>query len=115
MKTLMSEGERLRRAISQREFPTSRLSAELRAAATSYSQRRILEGASHGAISAELGVSTFSVGRWLRTDESAAFVPVHIVDDGTETSQKFEVVTPRGLRVVGLDIDALCALLERHG
>ena len=63
----------------------------------------------------ELRVSTFSVSRWLRADTGAEFVPVRIVDDETETSQRFEVVTPRGLRVVGLDIDALCALLERHG
>ena len=115
MKTLRSEGERLRRAISQREFPTSRLSADLRATATSYARRRISEGASQGEISAELGVSTFSVGRWLRADAGAEFVPVHIVGDGAETSQRFEVVTPGGLRIVGLDIDAVCALLERHG
>ena len=115
MKTPMSEGERLRRAISQREFPTSRLSADLRASATSYARRRVSEGASQGAISEELGVSTFSVGGWLRADESAEFVPVHVIADATEASQKFEVVTPRGLRVVGLDIDALCALLQRHG
>jgi hypothetical protein len=113
MKTRMAEGERLQRAISEREFPTSRLSADLRAAATSYARRRVSEGASQGAISEELGVSTFSVGRWLRADESPEFVPAHIVADATEASQRFEVITPRGLRVVGLDIGALCALLDR--
>ena len=40
MKTQLSQGERLRRVISQREFPTSRLSADLRASATSYARRR---------------------------------------------------------------------------
>jgi hypothetical protein len=115
MKTLMSEGERLRRAISQREFPTSQLSADLRASATSYARKRVSEGASQGAVSEELGVSTFSVGRWLRAEESPEFVPVRIVADAADAPKRFEVVTPRGLRVVGLDIDALCALLERHG
>jgi DNA-binding transcriptional regulator LsrR (DeoR family) len=115
MKTLMSEGERLRGLISRREFPTSRLTAELRASAVSYARRRVLEGASQGAISEELGVSTFSVSRWLRGGGEADFVPVRVVPDVVEAARGFEVVTPRGLRIVGLDIDALCALLERHG
>jgi hypothetical protein len=51
----------------------------------------------------------------LRAEESPEFVPVRIVADAADTPKRFEVVTPRGLRVVGLDIDALCALLERHG
>jgi hypothetical protein len=115
MKTLMSEGERLRRLISRREFPTSRLSAALRASATSYARRRASEGVAQSAISEELGVSVVSVGRWLRDDGGADFVPVRVVPDAVEAHQRFELVTPRGLRVVGLDIDALCALLERLG
>jgi DNA-binding transcriptional regulator LsrR (DeoR family) len=79
----------------------------------SYARRRSSEGASQQAISEELGVSVVSVGRWLRVAESAALVPVSVIPDPVPTS--FEVVTPRGLRVVGLTIDALCALLERHG
>jgi hypothetical protein len=113
MKTLMSEGDQLRLAIGRREFPTSQLSAELRASATSYARRRASEGARQSAISDELGVSTVSVGRWLRDGDRADFVPVQIVAD--EAPQRFEVVTPRGLRVVGLDIESLSALLERHG
>ena len=115
MKTLTSEGERLRREISRRPSATSKLSAELRASATSYARRRASEGAPQSAIGEELGVSVVSVGRWLRGDAGADFVPVHVVPDAAEAPQRFEVVTPRGLRVVGLDVNALCALLERHG
>jgi hypothetical protein len=115
MKATTIEGEQLRRTISQRDYRTSGLSEELRAQATSYAQRRAAAGAVQGEIAAELGVSTVSVGRWLRARRSAAMVPVHVIADATETSSTFEVVTPRGLRVVGLDLDALCALLERHG
>jgi hypothetical protein len=114
MKTATSECEQLRRAISHREFPTSRLSAELRAAATSYARRRAAEGAPQSMIAMELGVSVVSIARWLRAVESAALVPVRVIADA-ESSQTFEVVTRRGLRVVGLDLEALCAVLERHG
>lgn len=60
-----------------------------------------------------------SVGRWLRDAhehrERAAIVPVSIVADVVDTSSTYEVVTPSGHRVVGLDMDALCTLLERLG
>lgn len=114
MKTRTSESERLRRRISEREFPTSRLSAELRAEAVCYARRRCSEGASQQAIAAELGVSVVSISRWLRVSGSSALVPVRVISD-TSSPSTFEVVTPRGLRVVGLDIDALCTLLERYG
>jgi hypothetical protein len=115
MKTTASEDERLHRAISQREFPTSRLSAELRAPATSYTRRRAMEGAPQRQIAEELGVSMVSVSRWVRSEETAALVPVRVVAEPVEKPHGFEVVTPRGLRIVALDMDALCTLLERHG
>jgi hypothetical protein len=115
MKTTTTEGEQLRRAISRREFPTSQLSAELRAGAISYARRRAAEDAPQSVIAEELGVSIMSVGRWLRARESAALVPVRIIADPAGGSSGLEVVTPRGLRVVGLEMDTLCALLERHG
>ena len=73
------------------------------------------EDAPQSVIADELGVSIVSVGRWLRASESAALVPVRIIADPAGASSGLEVVTPRGLRVVGLDMDMLCALLERHG
>lgn len=115
MKTTMGEGERLRRAISQRTDKRRKLDAELRAQASSYARRRAAEGAGASAIASELGVSIPTVSRWLRARKSAALVPVHVIAEPIASSSSFEVVTPRGLRVVGLDIDALCTLLARHG
>jgi len=115
MRTTRSECEELRQLISDREFPTSRLSADLRARATSYTRRRSSEGAPQSAIAAELGVSTVSIARWLRSRDGAALVPVSVIPEPRSESASFEVVSPRGLRVVGLTLDDVCALLERHG
>jgi hypothetical protein len=120
MKATTIEGEQLRRMISQREYPSSGLSEELRQRATSYARRRAAEGAPQRVIAEELGVSTVSIGRWLgarhsTARQSAALVPVHVIAEPTERASGFEIVTLRGLRVVGLDLEALCAVLERHG
>ena len=116
--TMTSQSERLRRAISRRDRPNSRLSAELRAEASTYARTRSSQGATQAEIAAELGVSVVSVGRWLRDgrdQERTALVPVSIVADVVDSPSAYEVVTPRGLRVVGLDMRALCTLLERLG
>jgi hypothetical protein len=118
MKTT-SEGERLRRLISELDYPNSPLSTELRAESSTYARRRIAEGFRATDIARELGVALASVGRWLKPrDEDtarAALVPVQVVPDASTRGSSFEVVTPRGLRVTGLDMDALCTLLARHG
>jgi hypothetical protein len=119
MKTTI-EGERLRRLISEREFPNSPLSTELRAEAATYARRRVNEGFRATDIARELGVALASVGRWLQPRQDAngvraALVPVQVVPDTNVRAGSFEVVTPRGLRVSGLDMDALCTLLARHG
>ncbi len=91
----------------------------MRRQATSYAQRRAREGAAQVLIAAELGVSTMSVSRWLRdavdAEPSAALVPVEIITDTPRATAGLELVTPSGLRVVGLDVDTLCTLLARLG
>ena len=82
--------------------------ARLRASAAS------CEGVPQRVIAGELGVSIVTVGRWLREVPSAALIPVHMISPERVPS-RFEVWTPRGLRVEGLDFDSLCALLERLG
>ena len=42
-------------------------------------------------------------------------MPVEIITDTPHVSAGLELVTPSGLRVVGLDVDTLCALLARLG
>ena len=75
MKSASGECERLRRLISQREFPTSRLSPELRAQAIAYARQRSSEGATQSTIADELGVSIMSVGRWLHEDNTMVTPP----------------------------------------
>ena len=87
----------------------------MHARALSYAHRRSAEGAPARAIAEELGVSVVSVDRWLRDRPRRALIPVLVTPDVTPCSSSFEVVTPRGLRVVGLDLETLCTLLQRHG
>jgi transposase len=115
MRSASGECERLRRLIAHRKFLRSPLSRELRAQAIAYARHRSSEGATQSAIADELGVSIMSVCRWLRVDNTMGLIPVRVVAEPRTTTATFEVVTPRGLRVTGLDMGALCALLERHG
>lgn len=74
------------------------------------------EGASQVTIASELGVTQTSVSRWSRAMRSGAMVPVQIVDvPPAVLSAGISVVSPRGLRVEGLDLDAVCTLLTRLG
>jgi DNA-binding transcriptional regulator LsrR (DeoR family) len=113
MKTTTSECEYLRCAFEARESPTAGIHGELRERAVAYAQARAAEGVSQRVIAGEIAVSAVTVGRWLREVSSASLVPVRVV--APSRAHLFEVMTPRGLRVAGLDLDSLCELLERHG
>ena len=122
MRERVADGDLLRRAIEQRPFSTSRLNATLRDRATAYAQRRCAEGIAQVVIAAELGVSTMSVSRWLRDGvrgqaSHVALVPVQVIADTqpVATAVGVELVTPNGLRVLGLDVETLCTLLQRFG
>jgi len=106
------------------------MSNDVRARALSYTRARRREGASQEAIARELGVSQVTVSRWLRAGNEAAvlddaaatklpspLVPVEIVDRRGDAAQDVSLVvtTPRGLRIEGLDIDALCTVIARLG
>jgi hypothetical protein len=61
-----------------------------------------------------------SVQRWLRAKQKAtiaAMVPVRIVAPRPhrELAASLVITTPRGLRVEGLDLDALCTVIARLG
>jgi DNA-binding transcriptional regulator LsrR (DeoR family) len=113
MKTTTSECEYLRRAFEARESPTAGIRGELRERAVAYARTRSSEGVPQRVIAGEIGVSVVTVGRWLREVPSSSLVPVRVISPSPASS--LEVVTPRGLRVVGLDLDSLCDLIERHG
>jgi hypothetical protein len=63
-------------------------------------------------------MSAKAVERWLRAAAPAALVPVRIVDVGRASKPALPapvVPTPSGLRVEGLDLDALCTLVMTRG
>lgn len=66
MKTPSNEAEKLRREISERESPKSRLPVALRARCEGYAGRRAAAGAVPRSIAADLGVSEMTVRRWLQ-------------------------------------------------
>ncbi len=125
MKTGAGEAEKLQREIGGRRSRHGALPRELRERATAYARARAATGATTASVAAEIGMSAKTVERWLRAAAPAAFVPVRIVDVGRASKDVGRaskpalpapvVTTPSGLRVEGLDLDALCTLVMRCG
>jgi hypothetical protein len=93
-------------------------STELRREVTEYLRARIAEGGSPYAVSREIGVSQSSLGRWLRAKRRPrrpGFVPVAIAEEAVHRSDGIVVHGPGGLRIEGLDVDGLVALLRQLG
>jgi len=114
------EAERLRREIGRRTSTRGPLRRELRERCEHYAAARSAAGASQKLIAAELGVSAMSVQRWLRSSSPArttAMVPVRVVAPRAplQSTSRIVVTTPRGLRVDGLDLDAVCTVIARLG
>ena len=117
MKSEMKAAE-LRRRIETR--PGGRrggFRGSLREDVLAYVRARLAERSSQTMIASELGVTQTSVSRWSRAMRSSALVAVQIVDAprAASTASSISIVSPRGLRVEGLDLDAVCALLTRFG
>lgn len=122
-----SEVNALKRAIGTQRP----LSEGVRARALAYVRARRREGASQDAIARELGLSQHTVSRWLRARNEAAvladadkvpasaLVAVRVVDEPhgamPAAATPLVVTTPRGLRIEGLGLDALCTLIARLG
>ena len=117
MKTANDEATKLRREIGTRASMRRKLPRELRERCARHAARRVAEGAGKKEIANELGVSAMSVQRWLRAIPVTSMVPVRIVAPApTLTSaDRVVVITPRGLRVEGLDLDGVCTLVARLG
>jgi DNA-binding transcriptional regulator YiaG len=114
------EGEKLRREIGRRENTRGRLRRDLRERCERYAAARAAVGVTQKIIASELGVSAMSVQRWLRekpTTTTASMVPVRVVPPRPlqESAPRLVVTTPGGLRVDGLDLDALCTIIARLG
>lgn len=116
MKTPHDDGAKLRHEIAKRATGRSRLTPELRERCARYAATRRASNATTRAIAAELGVSEVTVGRWLRVGPKATMLPVRVVEGvSRSTLSGVVVVSPSGLRVEGLDVDALCTVIARVG
>jgi len=88
---------------------------EIRARVAEYVRQRRGDGEQLKVIAAELGMRRQLLRRWSESEPApgaSAFLPVSVVGD---TPDGFVLHGPRGIRVEGLDIDALAALLVRLG
>lgn len=90
---------------------------DLREEAKAYVETRRREGASHRTIALELGISKMTVQRWLaRASRTSALVPVRVLAASPQSPRSSVVVTTSGgLRIEGLDLDAICTLVMRIG
>lgn len=96
-----------------------RCPAELRSRIVEYARSCRELGQTIGDIAAGLGLVESTVARWLRREGarlSPGFRSVAIVATGDhpapEVSETLRLVTPRGYRVEGLDVESLAYLLQ---
>ncbi|MDH4283074.1 MAG: hypothetical protein OEV36_10515 [Myxococcales bacterium] len=76
--------------------------------------RKRHEGVGLAQVASELGVSSWSLWRWVQESERrVGLVPVEVTE--AEESKEVSVVTPRGYRVEGLSEEGLLRLIERLG
>lgn len=118
MKTSAGEAEKLRRELGARRSRRGPLPRELRARGKAFARARAAAGATPATIAVELGISKNTVERWLRTAASAGLLPVRVVDvdhGSAESRLSAVVMTPSGLRIEGLELDAICTLVTRCG
>jgi hypothetical protein len=89
--------------------------AELKREALEYVAARREQGATEETAAAEINLSALTISRWRRERASSSprFLPVVIEQPSAEAVRQLVVHGPCGLRVEGLDIDGLAALVRR--
>lgn len=86
----------------------------IRERATAFIERRRREGASDEGIGRELGISPMTFRRWVaRRSASASSFMLATVDTPPPPAMGIVVHGPRGVRIEGLDLAGVAALLER--
>jgi transposase len=96
----------------------TRYPAELRSAITGHARQRLARGASVSAIGKELGVSGFTLSRWLQAAEPGSVRPVEVVvpePAGRPSAGGLVVTTAGGVRIEGLELPAVFELLRVLG
>jgi hypothetical protein len=127
MRTKIRDGERLAGLIAEQRGvgARSKLPVHVRRPAIAYAQRRVAQGVSRREVADELGVAPISVARWLSTAPAAkprrqrSRVPelrrVRVAEPAAAASGGLAVTTLHGLRVEGLALDDVIALIRALG
>ena len=104
-------GTRLRAqlATAPRSGPGRGIPHSLREQAAQYAAHCTAQGTPLTQTAEELGVSSQSLRRWMSAAARDAFAPVHLADAHRAT---FTVHGPAGVRIEGLDLDAVASLLR---
>ena len=100
-------------ANAPRSGPGRGLPRALRLEVARYAATRSLEGASITVVARELGIPTATLRRWIASASDDAFEVVHLVTPPASVPATFSLTGPAGVRVEGLDLDALAALLRK--
>jgi hypothetical protein len=99
---------------------TTRIPDDVRAMVLGYARRQRRRGASWRTIASELGLSASAMQRWAkrharpRARRAAAMVPVQVREERLE-GRGLAVVTPSGVRVEGLSLEAAVHVLQQLG
>jgi len=115
IRRLRAEAERLARGKprSQVRYPDG-----FRRAAVALARLRLGSGGSRTRLAQALGVSEPTLTKWLRPAAPPALRPVAVTPPPTlerATDAGPVLTTPNGVRVIGLDCDALVAVLRALG
>ncbi len=99
---------------------TTRIPDDVRAMVVRYARQQRRAGVAWRTIASELGLSTSAMQRWAkrrerpRTRRAAAIVPVQVREERRE-ERGLAVVTPSGVRVEGLSLEAAVRVLHQLG
>jgi transposase len=109
---LRSQARRLARG----KGPTSvRYPESFHTAAVAFARSHLERGASVTRVARELGLSPWSLARWLQRKPRAGLLPVTIAPDSARAPRPVAsavLITPRGVRVEGLDRESLIVVLR---
>ena len=99
---------------------TTRIPDDVRAMAVRYARQQRRRNVPWRTIASELGVSASAMQRWARRRErprarrATAVIPVQVSEERLE-ERGLAVVTPSGLRVEGLSLEAAVHVLQQLG
>ncbi len=119
---MLDSARRLRsqaRKFENRHRPTgTRYSAAFRVEVVRHAQTRVREGVAVARIARELGLRAKTLTLWMRSAPAPKLRPVRVehpprhVPDAAVTDRRLVIVTPSGVRVEGLDLDAIVQLMR---